>query len=110
MQAQVVEPCRQKTRTTSVARRERIQVQHGPKEAPYRKSSHKDFLWRAGMLVWAVQQLGESRALLSERAAERDLGEIVGSLKEGDTVLRRGSDEIREGTRLKVSLTSVSKG
>jgi len=46
----------------------------------------------------------------SERAAERDLGEIVGSLKEGDTVLRRGSDEIREGTRLKVSLTSVSKG
>ena len=70
MQAQVVEPCRQKTRTTSVARRERIQVQHGPKEAPYRKSSHKDFLWRAGMLVWAVQQLGESRALLKERQNE----------------------------------------
>ena len=62
------------------------------------------------MLVWAVQQLGESRALLSERAAERDLGEIVGSLKEGDTVLRRGSDEIREGTGLKVRLHNVFKG
>jgi membrane fusion protein, multidrug efflux system len=38
------------------------------------------------------------------------LVEIVGPLKEGDTVLRRGSDEIREETRLKVRLTAVSKG
>ena len=38
------------------------------------------------------------------------LVEIVGPLKEGDTVLRRGSDEIREGTRLKVHLSAVSKG
>jgi hypothetical protein len=105
-----VEPCRQKTRTTSVAWRERIQVQNGFQEAPYRKSSHKDFLWRAFMLVRAVQQLGEARALLSEGAAERDLGEFVGPLKEGDTVLRRGSNEIREGTGLKVRLTTFSKG
>lgn len=48
------------------------------------------------------------------RCKERDdagaLVEIVGPLKEGDRVLRRGSDEIREGTRLKVRLTAVSKG
>src|SRR5437016_698421 len=38
-----------------------------------------------------------------------DLIEIVGPLKEGDTVLRRGSDEIREGTHLKVRLATASK-
>jgi hypothetical protein len=43
-------------------------------------------------------------------ATQADLIEIVGPLKEGDTVLRRGSDEIREGTSLKVRLATVSKG
>ena len=63
------------------------------------------------MLVGALSRLGEWRALLSEGTAQRALVEIVGPLKkEGDTVLRRGSDEIREGTRLKVRLTAVSKG
>jgi membrane fusion protein, multidrug efflux system len=43
-------------------------------------------------------------------ATQGDLIEIVGPLKEGDTILRRGSDEIREGTRLKVHLAATSKG
>jgi hypothetical protein len=30
--------------------------------------------------------------------AQGDLVEIIGPLKDGDTVLRRGSDEIRQGT------------
>ena len=34
-----------------------------------------------------------------------DLVEIVGPVKQGDTVLRRGSDEIREGTRVRVHVT-----
>lgn len=38
-----------------------------------------------------------------------DLIEIVGPLKEGDTVLRRGSDEIREGTRVSVRLSPAPK-
>jgi hypothetical protein len=62
------------------------------------------------MLVWAFPRLGEWRRLLSEGAAQRDLVEIVEPIKEGDTVLRHGSEEIRDGTRLKVHLTIVSKG
>ena len=54
-------------------------------------------LWREGLLVWALLRLVKWLALLSEEAAERDLGEIVGPLQEGDTVLLRGSEEIREG-------------
>jgi hypothetical protein len=105
-----VEPCRQKD-SNNIGRLAGTYPSTTwlPRSA-YGKSSHKDFLWRAGLLVWEVQQLGESRALLSEGAAELDLGEIFGPLKEGDTVLRRGSGEIREGTRLKVRLTPVSKG
>jgi membrane fusion protein, multidrug efflux system len=38
-----------------------------------------------------------------------DLIEIVGPLKDGDTVLRRGSDEVREGTRLAVRFTPAPK-
>jgi RND family efflux transporter MFP subunit len=41
--------------------------------------------------------------------AQEDLVEIIGPLKEGDIVLRRGSEEIREGTRLKVRLVTTSK-
>jgi len=41
--------------------------------------------------------------------AQGDLIEIVGPLKEGDTVLRRGSDEIREGTRVNVRLAPPPK-
>ena len=36
--------------------------------------------------------------------AQGDLVEIIGPIKEGDTVLRRGSEEIREGTRVTVRL------
>jgi hypothetical protein len=35
-------------------------------------------------------------------ATQGELVEIVGPIKPGDTVLRRGSDEIREGTRVNV--------
>ena len=41
-----------------------------PKKRRTENPAHKDFLWRAGMLVRAVQQLGESRALLKERQNE----------------------------------------
>ena len=32
-----------------------------------------------------------------------DLVEVFGPLKEGDQIVRRGSDEIREGTKLQVT-------
>ncbi len=39
-----------------------------------------------------------------------DLIEIVGPLKDGDTVLRRGSEEIREGARVNVRFAPPPKG
>ena len=45
------------------------------------------------MLVWALRRLGEWRALLSEEAAERDLGEIVGATQRG----RYGSSPCQRG-------------
>ena len=39
-----------------------------------------------------------------------DLVEIVGPLKDGDTVLRRGSDEIRQGTHVNVRTVPAAKG
>jgi membrane fusion protein (multidrug efflux system) len=41
--------------------------------------------------------------------AQGDLIEIVGPVKDGDTVLRRGSDEIREGTRVSVRFAPAPK-
>src|SRR5260370_1361781 len=41
--------------------------------------------------------------------AQGDLVENIGPLKEGDTVLRRGSDEIRQGTRVKVRFAPAPK-
>jgi hypothetical protein len=38
------------------------------------------------------------------------LVEVLGALREGDTVLRRGTDEIRQGTRLKVNIVPGKKG
>jgi membrane fusion protein, multidrug efflux system len=43
-------------------------------------------------------------------ATQGDLVEIVGPLQAGDTILRRGSDEIHAGTRLTVRLASDPKG
>lgn len=40
---------------------------------------------------------------------EGDLVAIVGPLREGDTVLRRGSDEIREGTHLDAHVAPASR-
>jgi hypothetical protein len=34
-------------------------------------------------------------------AADGDLLEVLGNLRPGDRVLRRGSDEVREGTSLR---------
>jgi RND family efflux transporter MFP subunit len=39
-------------------------------------------------------------------AAEGDLVEVIGSLKAGDTVVRRASDEIREGTQIQSTAKS----
>jgi hypothetical protein len=36
--------------------------------------------------------------------------EVNGRLKPGDTVLRRGSDEIREGSRVSVRFAAAPKG
>jgi RND family efflux transporter MFP subunit len=41
--------------------------------------------------------------------AQGDVIEVVGPLKEGDTVLRRGSDEIREGMRVSVRFAPAPK-
>jgi membrane fusion protein (multidrug efflux system) len=41
--------------------------------------------------------------------AEGDLVEVIGPLHEGDTVLVRGTDEIREGSHLNVRLASARK-
>jgi RND family efflux transporter MFP subunit len=42
--------------------------------------------------------------------AKGDLVEVIGPLREGDSVLLRGTDEIREGTHLNVRLASARKG
>jgi membrane fusion protein, multidrug efflux system len=42
--------------------------------------------------------------------AKGDLVEVIGQLQKGDTVLLRGTDEIREGTHLNVRLASARKG
>jgi membrane fusion protein, multidrug efflux system len=42
--------------------------------------------------------------------AKGDLVEVIGPLHEGDTVLVRGTDEIREGSHLNVRLASARKG
>jgi hypothetical protein len=41
--------------------------------------------------------------------AQDDLVEIIGPVVEGDTVLRRGTDEIRSGSHLNVRLASAKK-
>jgi hypothetical protein len=38
-----------------------------------------------------------------------DLVEVIGSLTDKDVVLRRGSDEIRQGTRISVRATPPEK-
>jgi membrane fusion protein (multidrug efflux system) len=43
-------------------------------------------------------------------ATQGDLVEIIGPLRDGDIVLRRGSDEVRQGTHLTVRLTATPKG
>jgi membrane fusion protein (multidrug efflux system) len=43
-------------------------------------------------------------------SAKGDLVEVIGSLHQGDTVLLRGTDEIREGSHLNVRLASARKG
>jgi membrane fusion protein, multidrug efflux system len=42
--------------------------------------------------------------------AKGDLVEVIGPLQQGDTVLLRGTDEIREGAHLNVRLASARKG
>jgi RND family efflux transporter MFP subunit len=42
--------------------------------------------------------------------AHGDLVEIIGPLKDGDTVLQRASDEIRQGKRINVRIAHATKG
>jgi hypothetical protein len=37
-----------------------------------------------------------------------DLIEVFGALKEGDTILRRGTDEVREGSKVTVQAPKTS--
>jgi len=55
-------------------------------------------------MTWNVGEVD-----IKKGATVGDLIEVTGPLKAGDTVLRRGSDETREGTRLKVHLMTPSK-
>jgi RND family efflux transporter MFP subunit len=48
---------------------------------------------RNGVAEWVTVTRG---------AAAGDLVEVIGALKEGDLIVRRGSDELREGTPLKI--------
>jgi multidrug efflux pump subunit AcrA (membrane-fusion protein) len=41
---------------------------------------------------------------VSRGAATGDLVEVYGALQDGDLIARRGTDELREGTRVKVTL------
>jgi len=41
---------------------------------------------------------------VSRGAAAGDLIEVYGPLQDGDLIARRGTDELREGTRVKVTL------
>jgi len=41
--------------------------------------------------------------------AQGDLVEVIGSLAGGDTVLRRGSDEIRQGTHVNIRVLPAAK-
>ncbi|HWC97487.1 MAG TPA: efflux RND transporter periplasmic adaptor subunit [Candidatus Sulfopaludibacter sp.] len=50
---------------------------------------------RDGMAEWVDVKKGPSQG---------DLVEVLGALASGDTVLKRGSDEIRQGTRVEVKL------
>ena len=45
-----------------------------------------------------------------ERPAQGDLVEIIGPLKDEDTVLRRGSDEIRQDTDITVRIVPATNG
>jgi membrane fusion protein (multidrug efflux system) len=42
-------------------------------------------------------------------AAQGELVEVIGPLKAGDVVLRRGSDEIRQGTRVNTKLVAAAR-
>jgi hypothetical protein len=66
-------------------------------------TSERTFLIRvnAGAAAWVDVKKGP---------AEGDLIEIIGPLKDGDTVLRRGSDEIRQGTHINVRAIPATKG
>ena len=41
-------------------------------------------------------------------AADGDLIEVLGDLKAGDTVVRRATDELREGTTLRVGVSKLT--
>ena len=49
---------------------------------------------RNGVAEWVTVTRG---------VAVGDLVEVIGALKEGDLIVRRGSDELREGTPLKIT-------
>jgi len=65
-------------------------------------TSERTFVIRAnqGAAEWVDVRRGPSQG---------ELVEIVGPLQPGDIILRRGTDEIHEGTRLSVRLASASK-
>jgi len=66
-------------------------------------TSERTFVIRAndGVAEWVDVKKGP---------AQGDLVEIIGPLKDGDTVLQRASDEIRQGKQINVRIVPATKG
>jgi membrane fusion protein (multidrug efflux system) len=62
------------------------------------------------MFVIRVQAGSAEWVDVKKGRAKGDLVEVVGPLREGDLVLVRGTDEIREGAHLNVRLATARRG
>jgi len=62
------------------------------------------------MFVIRVRNSSAEWVDVKKGATKGDLVEVIGPLHEGDTVLLRGTDEVREGTHLNIRVKSATKG
>jgi membrane fusion protein, multidrug efflux system len=62
------------------------------------------------MFVIRVRNSSAEWVDVKKGATKGDLVEVIGPLHEGDTVLLRGTDEVREGTHLNIRVKSAIKG
>jgi len=59
------------------------------------------------VFVIRVREGGAEWVDIKKGATQGDLAEVIGPLAEGDAVLRRGTDEIRPGSRLNVRVAAA---